>query len=131
KMTPSGKFTPFQVPTRNGSTDDIATGPDGNLWFTLDDTDSSSEIGRITPSGAITLFPFPSPSNDYLFLDGISAGPDGNLWFTYEDWNTKVSAIGRITTSGVISLFPTPTHNSSPTDITAGPDGSMWFTEAI
>ncbi len=130
KMTPSGQFTSFTVPTSNASTDDITKGPDGNLWFTLDNS-TSSRIGRITPSGTITLFPFPSPSNDSLYLSGIAAGPDGNLWFTYQDWTTKVNAIGRITTSGTITLTPTPTANSGPTDITAGPDGNMWFTEAI
>ncbi len=131
KMTPSGKFTTFKVPRINGATDDIAVGPDGNLWFTLDDTNTTSKIGRITPSGVITEFAFPKSGSDYLFLNGISVGPDGNLWFTYTDWNTKANAIGRITTNGVITLFPTPTANSNPTDITAGPDGAMWFTEAV
>jgi virginiamycin B lyase len=130
KMTTAGKFTTFKVPRSNASTDDITAGPDGNLWFTLDGTDTSSKIGRITPSGVITEFAFPSPSNDYLYLSGISAGPDGNLWFTYQDFTSKANAIGRITTSGAITLFPTPTANSGPTDITAGPDGAMWFTEA-
>lgn len=130
KMTTAGKFTTFKVPRSNASTDDITAGPDGNLWFTLDGTDTSSKIGRITPSGVITEFPFPSPSNDYLYLSGISAGPDGNLWFTYQDFTTNVNAIGRITTSGSITLFPTPAANSGPTDITTGPDGAMWFTEA-
>jgi streptogramin lyase len=130
KKTTAGKFTTFKVPG-NGSTDDIAAGPDGNLWFTLDSTNASSQIGRITPSGMITEFPFPSPgNNDYLYLSGIATGPDGNLWFTYQDFTTNANAIGRITTSGAITLFPTPTANSGPTDITAGPDGAMWFTEA-
>jgi virginiamycin B lyase len=130
KMSPSGQFTTFKVPTTNASTDDITTGPDGNLWFTLDGSDSS-RIGRITPSGTITLFTLPSPSNDYLYMSGISAGPDGNLWFTYQDFTTNANAIGCITTSGAIILTPTPSANSGPTDISPGPDGNMWFTEAI
>jgi virginiamycin B lyase len=130
KMTTAGKFTTFNVPRSNGATDDITAGPDGNLWFTLDNTDSSSKIGRITPAGVITEFGFPSPSNDYLYLSGITKGPDGNLWFTYQDFTTNANAIGRITTSGTITLFPTPTANSGPTDITSGPDGNLWFTEA-
>ncbi len=108
KMTTSGQFTVFKVPTTNAATDDITAGPDGNLWFTLDGS-QSYRFGRITPSGAITLFTFSSHSNDSLLLSGITTGPDGNLWFTYEDWNTKVSAIGRLTRSGTITLFPTPT----------------------
>ena len=108
----------------------ITTGPDGNLWFTLDDSDVS-RIGRITPSGTITLFTFPNSGIDYLYLSGIAAGPDGNLWFTYQDFTTNVNAIGRITPSGTITLTQTPTANSGPADITAGPDGNMWFTEAV
>ena len=130
KMTTAGKFTTFKVPRINGATDDIVAGPDGNLWFTLDDTDTSSKIGRITPAGVITEFNFPAPSsNNYLYLGGISAGPDGNLWFTYADLTANTSAIGRITTSGAITLTPTLTAHSLPTDITAGSDGAMWFTE--
>lgn len=129
RMTPQGQFTSFAIPRDNASTDDITTGPDGNLWFTLDDADSS-QIGRITPTGTITLFPFPGTgANDYLFLNGIAAGPDGNLWFDYYDWTTSVAAIGRITPAGAITLTPTPTGSGQPTDITAGPDGNMWFTE--
>ena len=130
KMTTAGEFTAFNVPRINGGTDDIAAGPDGNLWFTLDDTATSSKIGRITPSGVITEFSFPSPlSSDYLYLSGITAGPDGNLWFTYDNLTTNASAIGRMTTAGAITLTPTPTASSLPTDITVGPDGAMWFTE--
>src|SRR5947209_94431 len=72
----------------------ITTGPDGNVWFTLND----GEIGRITPSGMITRFatgitPGSTPSD-------ITAGPDGALWFT------ESSVVGRITTTGQVSTFP-------------------------
>lgn len=122
-------ITEFHV-SNAGVPQGITAGPDGNLWFTLDGT-GPSRIGRITPSGTITLFTSQGSGNDGLLLSGISAGPDGNLWFTYEDFSTNANAIGRITTTGTSSLFPTPTPNSGPTDITAGPDGAMWFTEAV
>ncbi len=122
-------ITEFKVNTV-GVLQSITAGSDGNLWFTLDDTSEGSEIGRITPSGAI-IRGSPLPGSDYVTMSGITAGPDGNLWFTYQDWNTNESAIGRITTSGVITLFPTPTANSGSSDITTGPDGNLWFTESI
>jgi streptogramin lyase len=130
KMSTSGKFTVFTMPADNNTTDDITAGPDGNLWFTLDGSSGTARIGRITPSGTITLFTLPNP-NDSLYMSGISAGPDGNLWFTYQDFTTSKDAIGRITTNGKVTLTPTPTANSGPTDITPGPDGNMWFTEAV
>ena len=54
----------------------IATGPDGNLWFT---EGPAGAIGRITTDGVVTEFPLPTP--DYVPA-GIVVGPDGNLWFT-------------------------------------------------
>jgi len=99
----------------------IAAGPDGNLWF----TEHYPNIGRITPTGAITDFPLPRavvpPSHA---ARGITAGPDGNLWFA-----EPANGIGRITTAGVVTEFPVPTANSEPSAITAGPDGNVWFTE--
>src|SRR5258707_787378 len=37
-----------------------------------------SKIGRISPSGQITLFPLPDAN---CSPKGITTGPDGNLWF--------------------------------------------------
>jgi streptogramin lyase len=91
----------------------ITPGPDGNLWFTEQNT---RQIGRITTSGTITEFPLPTGASVPQF---ITAGPDGNLWFT------DGAAIGRITTNGAITEFPVP---HSATGITTGPDGNLWFT---
>ena len=52
-MTPLGVVTLFTDPGFANALG-ITAGPDGNLWFTDTDTDS---IGRITPSGAVTMFP--------------------------------------------------------------------------
>jgi streptogramin lyase len=50
-MTTAGKVTVF-----NGTGIDdpkgIAAGPDGAIWF----TNGTSSIGRITPSGKVTIF---------------------------------------------------------------------------
>jgi hypothetical protein len=96
----------------------IAAGPDGALWF----TDASRGIGRITTSGAITLYPVPTQSSQPW---GIVAGPDGGLWFT----EFSANQIARSTTAGVVTEYPIPTANSGPRMITLGPDGALWFTE--
>jgi streptogramin lyase len=111
-------FTSFPIPTPGSGPAWITAGFDGNLWFT---EYNGNNIGRITPSGAITEFPLPTPHSDPL---DITAGPDGNIWFT-ELTNTK---IGRITPGGAITEFPIPS-GSSTEGITAGPDGNVWFTE--
>ena len=73
--------------------DDIASGPDGALWFS-----NGTSIGRITTSGVVT---------DYTgtHIDGptgITAGPDGALWFT----NAANNSIGRITAMPKLTLSP-------------------------
>ncbi len=65
----------------------IAARPDENLWFT---EFAGNRIGRITPGGAVTEFPLPSPGSGPA---EIAAGPDDNLWFTEQLGNK----IGRIT----------------------------------
>ncbi|HKF45678.1 MAG TPA: hypothetical protein VKG01_21500 [Thermoanaerobaculia bacterium] len=115
RLTPSGVFTEF--PVKSGPTG-ITLGSDGNLWF----VERNFNIGRITPTGALSEWAIPTVQNQAIRIAG---GPDGNLWFTEAGGNK----VARITTSGVITEFPTPTANSSPLGIVAGPDGNMWFVE--
>ena len=111
-------FTEF--PVASGSAPIyIATGADGNLWFT---EAGANKIGRITIAGVITEFPVPSGAYGSLVV--IASGPDGNLWFTEQGANK----IGRITPSGAITEFPVPNGAGAPWGITSVPDGSMWFT---
>ena len=106
-----------------GSSDaGITKGPDGNVWFVAFNANGAGEIGRITPSGTITLFPIANPGAS---PSEITAGPDGNLWFT----DTGDNSIGRVTPSGTVTEFPIPTSNSDPFGITSGPDGALYFTE--
>jgi len=116
RLTPTGGYTQFSA---LGGLHGIAPGPDGNLWVA---GYGNSRIGKITPSGVLTIYTLPSGN---LNPTGIVAGPDGNLWFTLFGSNK----IGRITPSGSFTAFPLPTPDRTPTFITAGSDGSLWFTE--
>jgi len=111
----------FNLPTATSGPLKIASGPDGNLWFT---EFNSGKIGRITPAGLVTEFAVPNAKSG---LGGIASGPDGNLWFT----ETGSNKIGRITTSGVVTefLLPASLPASNVTAIAAGPDGNLWFGE--
>jgi streptogramin lyase len=130
KISPAGAITSFQAGTRTGGgfgtgPESIAAGPDGNLWFT---EYWSNRIGRMTPSGALTEFPIPTPESSPR---GIVAGPDGNVWFV--EAANRGSAIARMTTKGVVTEFPLgggPTDQLQPDRIVAGPDGSLWFSQA-
>src|SRR5204863_249228 len=111
-------LTDYPVPS-GGSSTDITTGPDGNVWFT---EIAGNKIGKITPAGVITEFPIPTAASTPV---GIASGPDGNLWFTEE----LANKIGRITTAGVVTEYSIPTSDGYPVGIASGPDGNLWFAE--
>ena len=127
RITPSGVITLFSKGMPSGySPGGLVAGPDGNLWLTFNqgcavNGCSSGIIGRITPSGAITLFGKGLLSGSGV--GGLVAGPDGNLWFTA----SLTNAIGRITPSGAITLFSKGPSGYSPGSLVAGPDGNLWF----
>ena len=130
KLSPTGG-TPQEFPASGTSGNTtlrmqcLTPGPDGNVWFTLTET-SFGQIGKITPSGDVTLVTGVIPSR----LFGITSGPDGNIWFTEASFN--VAKIGKLTTSGTLTEYPVPSPNgslSTVSGIVAGPDGNLWFTE--
>jgi streptogramin lyase len=95
---------------------EIAAGPDGNLWFTNPQANTSRQIGKITTSGIISFY----PTQDLPL--GVGAGPDGNMW------TIESSHVASITPAGVETEYPI-SGGGSP-GIVAGPDGNIWFTEA-
>jgi virginiamycin B lyase len=134
RMTTTGVLTnEFDIPVTANPTpctdplfvaplDQITTGPDGALWFTLP---RDNKIGRITTAGVLDPpggYPLPVPGSQ---PEAIAVGPDGNLWFT----ELLANGIGRITTAGGPVHFPT--GGIGPSDVTTGPDGALWFTEAF
>jgi virginiamycin B lyase len=67
----------FPVPSANSAPLGIASGPDGNLWFS---EQFASKIGQINPTThAIAEFSTPSTHSRPLAL---TVGPDDNIWFT-------------------------------------------------
>src|SRR5579862_687532 len=135
RITPSGVFTEFANPAPQDIRSAIELtglvgGPDGNMWFTealfgtVAEAVENNGIGRITPSGAITVFPVPTPNS---LPEDIVVGPDGNLWFT----ESLANQIGRITPSGAITEYrlpiAQPKNVAGLDDLTTGPDGNIWF----
>ena len=100
----------------------ITQGPDGNLWFT---EQQSAAIGKISTSGIVTEYPLPNSGEQPY---GITAGPDGNIWFTVLSGN-----IGKITMGGTVTEYTCHIPSTGggciqAHSITAGPDGNLWFT---
>lgn len=123
KMTTAGVATQITLsPQIQGTMRDLVEGPDGNIWLCATD---ENDIVRITPTGAVTLYPVPTAGAQ---PDAICVGPDNNLWFT-EQLGDKIGRV--ITTTGAVSEYQIPTPASQPIAITAGPDGWLWFVENV
>jgi streptogramin lyase len=116
-------ITEFVLPA-GGNPSGITTGPDGNVWFTVTDSQHfNGSIGRITPGGVLTQFPQLNPAPSF-----IVTGPDRNLWFTQDDGcDDGFASIGRITPDGLVTQFWQPFCRSLG-DIAVGSDGNLWFT---
>jgi streptogramin lyase len=133
-MTPSAQMTEFYLGISSFyNVWDIASGPDGNLWFTETPCgfcggSGPPKIGRITPTGVVTEF---SAGITGKGFGDITAGPDGALWFTEPSSLSGPSdRIGRITPTGTVTEFSHGiTPGSHPYGITTGPDKNLWFTE--
>ncbi len=104
----------FPIPTGSQPIS-ITLGPDGNFWFTLQ---NSSQVARITPQGVITEFTTPS----FSFPFDITPGPDGNVWFS----EGSTGQIAFITPEGRITEIMFSLFDAS-SGITTGPDGNIWF----
>lgn len=87
KVTTSGAFTTYSVPTSSSQPMGIAAGSDGALWFT---EYQGGKIGQITTSGAVTEYAV----SDASHMSQIVTGPDGAVWFT----NGDMDRIGRLAT---------------------------------
>jgi streptogramin lyase len=123
---PCSTCTEFTLPSTTSpptsGPQNIAVGADGNIWFTIQ---NSNQIGRINPSSDLpAVWNVPTTNSQ---PNGIALGPDGNIWFT--EYNA--GKIGEITPSGSFSEYPLPTGGttSGPRNIALGPGGTMWFTE--
>jgi virginiamycin B lyase len=93
----------------------VAVAADGNIWFVMART---HQVGRMTPSGSITVF-------DPLAEFEIAAASDGNVWFT----SKRKNAIGRLTPTGDYAEIAVPSTAALPWGIAEDLAGNIWFTE--
>jgi streptogramin lyase len=102
----------------------LAVGPEGDVWF----TDLSFEsLGRMTPAGAVTMFPL----RRFQSASDVVAGADGGIWFTIDGDSTADAAIGHIGASGAVAETPVPGDDVILRGIAAGPEGSIWFADSL
>ena len=118
RITLTGEFKEFEIPTADAQAYGVVAGPDGNLWFT---ESNAGKIGRLDiKTGKITEFALSNPQSRPR---DITVGPDGHLWISMNGSDH----IGRISMSGEIKEFPLPAE-TKPIGIATGGDGNVWFT---
>jgi virginiamycin B lyase len=118
RITLTGEFSEFDIPTADAQAYSVVTGPDQNLWFT---ESAAGKIGRLdVKTGKIIEFPLDDPKSRPR---DMTVGPDGHLWFSLNGSDR----IGRISMSGEIKEFALPA-DTKPIGIAAGADGNIWFT---
>ncbi len=105
----------------------IASGPDGNVWFTdSGNAGGGSKVGHMTTGGVITasdVVSLPGTPNQNGLATGIAPGPDGNLWLGHRGAVDKVPTT--VTLSSQITEYP---FSGGVQDLLAGPDNRMWLT---
>ncbi|HEV7527442.1 MAG TPA: hypothetical protein VGO29_00945 [Solirubrobacteraceae bacterium] len=113
----------FPLPPGDNLINGLVLGPDGNIWFSLG---VPAAVGRITPTGTITIFPTPT-LNSLPF--GLAVGPDQQIWFAERNGDA-IGAIPTTASSGAaIVEYPVGSSNAGVQYVTAGPDSRMWFNE--
>lgn len=109
----------FPLATEVETNNKIAPGPDGNIWFTLNDPTHTKDVGMITPAGVVQEFELPGVAET---AQGIAAGPDGRLWVATTN---KVTSFLPLDPKGTEQTTTVGTINGEG-QIAAGPDGQMW-----
>jgi streptogramin lyase len=135
RITPAGGETAFPVAAASAHVEDIAVGPEGNVWFTVPYGGTEPLIGRLQPNGAVQHFSITTGASPNLptFSEPsqIVDGPDGNLWFVDQGANEEGhTLVGRISPIGVITEFPIPQPHNTVGAIAVGQDGNIWVEDA-
>lgn len=92
----------------------LALGPDGNIWITLDGL--TDNIARVRPDGTVDRFTSAAIANPV----GIVAGLDGQLWVT------EPSAVAHFSPSDPTRARRVDIAGLVPNRIVLGPDRNLW-----
>src|SRR5450755_3055661 len=118
------QMTEYRLSSPDANPMNIASGPDGTVWFTEID---GNKAGKITPDGKLTEYLLPLLGSR---PQGIVVMGDGSAWFA----ESGSSQIGSITPDGQLTEFRTAPEESlfgDPFRVCASPAGAIYFTEYL
>ncbi len=111
----------FDIPIpgpKLGSTHEITTGPDGDLWITQM---LQNRVVRLSLDGQFSFFPTGAGSLPH----GIAFDSQGRLWVTFQGYNE----IAQMNMNGqIVATHTIPYPNSNPHGLTVASNGDVWFT---
>jgi streptogramin lyase len=121
----------YPMPSANDSNiRALVLGPDGNVWFTLDTTAAGpAGIGKITPTGTVTIFNTPVSPGQGSLPFGLAVGPDNRIWYADRNADWIGAFATNATSAADVTTYPTNHSNTGLLYITRGSDGRMWFNE--
>jgi virginiamycin B lyase len=117
RITPDGKMSSFDIPTRSSSPGDITVDGNGVVWF---NEFRGNRIGRLA-NDRIDEFPLGAESAG---LTGLAAAPDGSVWFGM----LRKGSLGRLR-DGKIEKFKLPRDGARPYSVAVDPVGNVWYTD--
>jgi virginiamycin B lyase len=111
------------VPTSAAGLGRIVASPDGSLWFVERD---ANKVGKISPNGQVTEFPFPAEFPGTTTLKDLDVAPDGSVWVVYESGRKvrHMTASGATIADGGLS----PSGYPYGEQVRVAPDGTAWIT---
>jgi virginiamycin B lyase len=126
RLIPLLQAQELTIPSGSMTRYGMAVGADGAAYFA-----ELRGIGRVTPAGVITEFPF---TDSRMGPGSMVLGPDGKVWFDGGINNAPPpigpannSYVASITSTGAITQYPV--GNAYPLGgLTVGPDNNLWFT---
>jgi streptogramin lyase len=132
RITTAGSVSEFSVTSTVVTSTEfvpygITTGPDGNLWFTLQSSDTTPTYVGVMGTDGVMLAHI-KVSNTGVGLAGIAPDAANNaVWFTEQSGH----AIGKINVSTKTITTIVGDGLGGPTSITKGPDGFLYFVETL
>ena len=116
-ITTDGEIKALDLPKRAAAPSDIATGPDGSVWFI---ELRENRIGRLKAD----VFEDYEVPGDRPTLTGVAVADDGAVWFGM----LRSAALGRLM-DGRVEIFKLPREGARPCSLAVDRSGNVWYAD--
>lgn len=126
-----GSVSSYSVPLDGEYlSNNVALGPDNNIWYTASGPTINTSVGKVSPSGIYTQYG--NRTANSRSPETIITGPDGNIWYTEQYFTGSIEHFRfvKLNTSGqVLGQYNVPGGRSIQS-LAIGSDGNIWFSES-